>query len=71
MGGARMILRDPERCPKCQGRSYVVESRATATYRWRRRRCLSPTCVDTLDHRTVWRTYESLINPSFVRLRQP
>jgi transcriptional regulator NrdR family protein len=57
-----MRLRDPEHCPKCHGDSRVMESRATPTHRWRRRKCLS---CDAL-----WRTYESLINPEDVRLRQ-
>jgi transcriptional regulator NrdR family protein len=56
------ILRDPERCPSCQGLSRVMDSRRTPTFRWRRRKCLL--CG------SLWRTYESLINPTAVRLRQ-
>lgn len=55
-------LRNPDRCPECQGQSKVMDTRNCETYRWRRRKCLA--CGE------LWRTYESLINPMMVRLRQ-
>jgi hypothetical protein len=65
---ANLRLRDPERCPKCGGLSQVIDTRRELTHRWRRRRCLLLTCAEGRQ-RTVWYTYESLINPEAIRLR--
>jgi transcriptional regulator NrdR family protein len=54
-------LRDPETCPKCSHNSRVINTRASTMCRKRRRECL--VCA----HR--WNTYESLIDPSAIRLR--
>ena len=62
-------LRDPECCPKCGGPSQVIDTRREPMYRWRRRRCLLVSCREG-QQRTVWYTYESLINPEAIRLRR-
>lgn len=67
-------LRDPERCPRCQGRSYVVNSRrvvsvTVGTYRWRRHRCRNANCLTESGKRTVWRSYDSTINPTRISLK--
>jgi transcriptional regulator NrdR family protein len=54
-------LRDPERCPQCGGDSRVTDSRPHETSRKRRRACLE------CPHR--WFTYESLIDPTHIRLK--
>ena len=54
-------LRDPERCPHCGGDSRVTDSRPNGPARKRRRACL------TCPYR--WSTYESLIDPSHIRLK--
>jgi DNA-directed RNA polymerase subunit M/transcription elongation factor TFIIS len=56
-----LILRDPEVCPKCAADSRVVNTRAGTMSRKRRRECLA--CAYR------WNTYESLINPDAIRLR--
>lgn len=47
-------LHDPERCPNCQGRGRVVESRHEGNYRRRRKKC--DVCAFS------WSTYESVLN---------
>jgi transcriptional regulator NrdR family protein len=56
-------LRNPEQCPHCHGDSRVTDSRQATQARTRRRECLL--CLYR------WTTYESLINPDAIRLRQP
>lgn len=50
-----MKLRDPEKCPKCAGRGYVVESKRRVGYRRRVYTCRS--C------NIRWPAFLSLISP--------
>lgn len=54
-------LRDPERCPKCLGLGYVIDSRPCYGFRLRKHECKP--CKQR------WYSYQSLIDPRQLRFK--